>query len=65
MTAMFGFMDYLIIIKWMTNFQDNSDKAPSIITTMITMALSMGTPAASNHQYPLVGAHAEQGDWST
>lgn len=40
MLAMFGFMDYLIIVKWLTNWE--SSLAPSIVTTMIGMFLGLG-----------------------
>jgi hypothetical protein len=39
MTSLFGFMDFLIIKKWLTDWEGRTDVAPSIITTMITMAL--------------------------
>lgn len=41
MLAMFGFMDYLIIIKWLTPWE--SSLAPSIVTTMIGMFLGLGS----------------------
>jgi len=40
MLAMFGFMDYLIIVKWLTNWEPSL--APSIVTTMIGMFLGLG-----------------------
>jgi len=39
-------MDFLIILKWLTNYTDNEYNAPSIIGTMINMALSGGKVAA-------------------
>ena len=35
-------MDTLIIIKWCTNYAGREHDAPSIITTMINMALNGG-----------------------
>lgn len=39
-------MDFLIILKWLTNYTGNEYNAPSIIGTMINMALSGGKVAA-------------------
>lgn len=38
MCATFVYMDFLIVVKWLTNYP-NPAKAPSIISTMINMAL--------------------------
>jgi V-type H+-transporting ATPase subunit a len=48
LTCTFGYMDFLIIVKWMTVYEG---EAPSIITTMIGMVL---TPfeIVINHQHP-------------
>jgi len=35
-------MDSLIIIKWLTNYQGDEHSAPSIISTMINLALNGG-----------------------
>ena len=32
MLALFGFMDYLIVLKWLTDFTQSTATAPSIIT---------------------------------
>lgn len=41
--ALFGFMDLLIIVKWLTNFDLMvGAKPPSVITSMITMCLGFG-----------------------
>lgn len=40
MTAMFGYMDLLIILKWTTNFSGFEGEAPSIIQVMIGMFLN-------------------------
>ena len=40
---MFGFMDLLIILKWLTNFEAiPGSNPPSVITSMITMFLNGG-----------------------
>jgi V-type H+-transporting ATPase subunit a len=42
MTVLFGYMDFLIIFKWLKPWQPYDINAPSIITTMINMPLRMG-----------------------
>ena len=42
MFALFGYMDLMIICKWMTDFTGREGLAPSIITNMISMALNGG-----------------------
>ena len=39
MFLMFGYMDFLIIVKWLT-YYPNPGKAPSIISTMINIPLN-------------------------
>jgi V-type H+-transporting ATPase subunit a len=41
--VLFGYMDVLIVIKWLTDYKGNEHEAPSVITTMINMALNGGT----------------------
>lgn len=36
----FGYMDLLIIIKWLTDYSGHENRAPSIITTMINIPLN-------------------------
>jgi V-type H+-transporting ATPase subunit a len=62
MVALFGFMDYLIVMKWLTNWEGNTANAPSIITTMITMALGMGIPGPNDTQLPIIGGNTLEGD---
>ena len=45
MLALFGFMDYLIVVKWLTDFTQNPHTAPSIITVTIDMAMTFGEPS--------------------
>ncbi len=40
--CMFGYMDFLIIQKWLTNYLGYEHEAPSIITTMVSMFLDGG-----------------------
>ena len=42
MLAIFGYMDSLIIVKWLTEWRDTAI-SPSIITYMIEMFLNMGS----------------------
>jgi len=47
MLALFGWMDLLIIMKWLTPWQmgdqDTTHSAPSIISAMISMFLNFGS----------------------
>lgn len=43
MICTFGFMDYLIVYKWLHLYEPS--KAPSIITLLINMALDPLAPA--------------------
>lgn len=40
--CLFGYMDYLIIVKWLTNWDGRTNGAASIISVMIDMCLSQG-----------------------
>lgn len=40
--ALFGYMDFMIISKWLTDYSGNEGEAPAIITTMINFALNGG-----------------------
>jgi hypothetical protein len=46
LTALFGFMDYMIIGKWLTDWDvelaDNNKQPPGVIMAMIVMFLSGG-----------------------
>ena len=37
---LFGYMDFLIIIKWLTDYSGREHSAPSVITNMINIALN-------------------------
>lgn len=41
MVALFGFMDYLIVVKWLTEWK-NTATAPAVVQTIITMFIGMG-----------------------
>lgn len=42
MMCLFGYMDFLIITKWLTDWTGNTGRAPPIIATMIGMFLRLG-----------------------
>lgn len=54
MGLMFGYMDYLIFAKWATKYTDekgdvpDNTLVPSIITTLIDMALKLGGVGTTN-----------------
>jgi hypothetical protein len=52
MGLLFGYMDFLIIQKWNTNFRkENGDLVttiPAIITTLIDLALKIGGVSDTN-----------------
>lgn len=55
--ALFGFMDMMIIIKWLTNYSTlpgGESTAPSVITTMITMCLNLGVQPPGSKDQPFV-----------
>lgn len=56
--AMFGFMDVLIIAKWLTDFSGREHEAPSIISAMIAMFLEGG--AIPEGTAPVLGSAATQ-----
>jgi len=39
---LFGYMDFLIIAKWLTDYNGKENEAPSILTTMINIPLKSG-----------------------
>ena len=53
--VLFGFMDFLIIVKWLTNYELMiGAKPPSVISSMIIMSLSFGIPPANNIDTPYI-----------
>ena len=53
--VLFGFMDLLIIVKWLTNYEEMvGAKPPSVISSMIIMSLSFGIPPAGNVDTPYI-----------
>lgn len=42
MVSLFGYMDFLIIYKWLQPWKPYDSTAPSIITTMINIPLKFG-----------------------
>lgn len=59
MLALFGFMDYLIVLKWLTDFTQSTATAPSIITITIDMAMTYGEPSIPSWD-PLIQPQAKQ-----
>lgn len=39
---LFGYMDFLIVFKWLTDWKGNRNPPPSIISTMMNIGLKMG-----------------------
>merc|ERR1712127_638529 len=57
--AMFGYMDLMIVIKWLTDWEGRTAYAPSVIGTMIDMFLNLGQPTLPTDA-PLFASWAEQ-----
>ena len=51
LSVLFGYMNILIIIKWLTDFTNQENNAPSIINTMINIPLKGGAIIGS----PFIG----------
>jgi V-type H+-transporting ATPase subunit a len=43
--ALFGYMDLMIVLKWLQDWEGRTAYAPSVISTMIDMFLNMGKPS--------------------
>jgi len=56
--VMFGYMDWMIIAKWTTDFTGRESYAPSIISNMIDMALNGGAIAPGTD--PIIGSASTQ-----
>ena len=52
--CLFGFMDLMVVLKWTTDYSDDTSKAPAIINTMLNMAMNGGQPS-NPHESPLFG----------
>lgn len=68
MVCLFGFMDLLIVLKWLTNYTEPTDRtmgAPSIITSMIVMGIQVGDPGPANKELALIPMGADGKDWTT
>jgi V-type H+-transporting ATPase subunit a len=48
--ALFGYMDALIIQKWLTDFSGREGYAPSVIATMIDMFLNGAKPSIATDE---------------
>lgn len=56
--VLFGYMDWMIIAKWTTDFTGREHSAPSIISNMIDMALNAG--AVQEGMSPIIGSAGTQ-----
>ena len=52
--CLFGFMDLMVIKKWLSDYSADTSKAPAIINTMLNMAMNGGVPTAP-HETPIFG----------
>ena len=59
--CLFGFMDLMVIVKWTTDYSDDTSKAPAIINAMLNMAMNGGQPSAP-HETPLFGDKSSYDD---
>jgi len=59
MMCMFGYMDMLIVWKWLTDWEGRTMYSPSIISTMIDMFLNGGNPTIPTDD-PIIGTWQEQ-----
>lgn len=55
--VLFGWMDFLIVVKWLTNWPD-VQRAPGIISVMINMFLSVGK--VDEDRDPIIGGRSGQ-----
>jgi V-type H+-transporting ATPase subunit a len=60
LTCLFGYMDFLIIMKWNTDWTGNEHAAPSIISQVISNMLKGGQVVGD----PLIGTKVYQQGWS-
>ena len=54
-------MDLMVIVKWTTDYSDDTSKAPAIINSMLNMAMSGGQPS-NPHETPLFGDKSSYDD---
>lgn len=56
MVVLFGFMDFMIVLKWVTDWSEMHDGkvAPGIISTMIVMFINFGTPPKDSKEAALI-----------
>ena len=59
--CLFGFMDLMVILKWTTDYSDDTSKAPAIINTMLNMAMNGGQPS-NPHESPIFGDKSSYDD---
>ena len=56
--SLFGYMDWMIIAKWITDFTGREHEAPPIISTMIDMFLNGGVVPEGNSS--IIGSASTQ-----
>jgi hypothetical protein len=42
MTLIFGYMDFMIIMKWCTSWENRTNYAPNITSSLLNMFLKLG-----------------------
>jgi len=59
--VLFGFMDFMIIVKWLTNWDNvpEGKSAPAVIASMIIMFLSGGVRPENNNELDLMDNQTE------
>lgn len=58
--SLFGFMNVLIIVKWLTDWTGRTNRAPSIIAIMIAMFLNQGAVDEDENDAILGSASTQQ-----
>ncbi len=55
LSCLFGFMDLLIILKWLTNYSVMRGAVPpSVVSMMIQMGLNFGEPNEGKEETPIL-----------
>ena len=57
--ALFGFLSYLVVAKWLTDYTDDTSRAPGIIILMLDMAFFKKEPSEPSFA-PIIGTLEEQ-----
>ena len=54
LSCLFGFMNILVITKWLTDYSGRESSSPSVITVMLDMFLSFGVPNPNSKEVPIL-----------